>query len=166
MEGWVLQGRTARLQRSTCLLMKASSLLRAVSRSFWALASAAPVVLASAGRTPEYMPPAHTASASRTAASFFIRIPLRFETFPLRGKRGVDKTAKPMKSFSVEGEHFNGEMLPWFEMSPCGEQTPMDGIWAFSVFPLREPDIPQGMSGSRQARVAVYSKISSTRRFR
>ncbi len=29
------------------------------------------------------------------------KIPLWFETSPLRGKRVVDKTAKPMKSFSV-----------------------------------------------------------------
>ena len=32
---------------------------------------------------------------------FSSKIPLWFETSPFRGKRGIDKTAKPMKSFSV-----------------------------------------------------------------
>ena len=56
------------------------------------------------------------------------KIPLWFETSPLRGKRVVDKTAKPMKSFSVPPPFREGQSARPLSVG-CGVSRRMGRLW-------------------------------------
>ena len=56
------------------------------------------------------------------------KIPLWFETSPLRGKRVVDKTAKPMKSFSVPPPFRAGQSARPLPVG-CGVSRRMGRLW-------------------------------------
>ena len=56
------------------------------------------------------------------------KIPLWFETSPFRGKNGVDKTAKPMKSFSVTPPSREGQSARPLSVG-CGVSRRMGRLW-------------------------------------
>ena len=56
------------------------------------------------------------------------KIPLWYETSPFRGKRVVDKTAKPMKSFSVPPPFRAGQSARPLSVG-CGVSRRMGRLW-------------------------------------